>query len=94
MPKYKDMTKKVPVRVNERGLRIGESHHRALLSDVEIDQMFSDRGKGLSLRALAKKYGMSASGVKAILDGKRRGQIGERRDKTPTRRVKQKMVRC
>jgi hypothetical protein len=89
--------KKVPVHTNERGLRIGESHPRAKLTDKEVEQLIADRGPEdaplMSLSALAARYGMSKSGVKGILDGKARGQIGMHTDKAPTRKDRPKMVR-
>lgn len=89
--------KKVPIHTNERGLRIGESHPRAKLTDKEVEQLIADRGPEddplMSLSALAARYGMSKSGVKGILDGKARGQIGMHKDKAPTRKDKQTMVR-
>ena len=57
---------KKPIRVNERGIRIGESHPNARLSK---------------------------SGVKAICDGRSRGQIGPTVDAKPTVRVRVKRVR-
>lgn len=86
-------SKKTAIRVNERGLRIGESHPRARLSDAEVDQLLADRERGMSLAALGQKWGMSKSGAKAIVDGKRRGQIGPTVDKAPTQRIKAKKVR-
>jgi hypothetical protein len=89
--------KKVPVRVNERGIRIGESHPNARLTDAEVDQLLLDRGppgdRKMSLGALALKWGLSKSGVKAICDGKSRGQIGPRIDGKPTHYTKVKRVR-
>lgn len=88
--------KKVPIHTNERGLRIGESHPRAKLTDKEVEQLIADRGPEgdplMSLSALAARYGMSKSGVKGILDGKARGQIGMHKDKAPTKKDVQKTV--
>lgn len=85
------------VRVNERGLRIGESHPRAKLTDKEVEQLIAERGPedkpAMSLSALARRWGMSKSGVKGIIDGRARGQIGMHTDKAPTRKDKQPMVR-
>lgn len=86
------------VRVNERGLRIGESHPGAKLSDAEVELLLADRGDGpskggMSLGALAKKWGLSKSGVKGIVDGKRRGQIGPSVDKSPSKKLRVKKVR-
>ncbi len=81
------------VRVNERGLRIGESHPNAKLKDSEIDQLLADRERGLSLAMLATKYGLSKSGVKAIVDGRNRGQIGPTVARGPARAHPVKKVR-
>ncbi|MBP6465624.1 MAG: hypothetical protein KA324_16960 [Rubrivivax sp.] len=47
----------------------------------------------MTLSALARKYGMSKSGVKGILDGRRRGQVGPTVDKPPARRPRLPKVR-
>lgn len=66
------------IKVNERGIRIGESHPNARLTDLEVEQLIADRGPEsdprMSLRELAVKWGLSKSGVKAILDGRCRAQ--------------------
>lgn len=80
------------VRVNERGIRIGESHPNARLSDVEVELLRCDRDAGLSLSALASKYGLSKSGAKKIVDGVCRGQIGPTVHAAETRRAKIKKV--
>ena len=84
---------KKPIRVNERGIRIGESHPNPRLSDVEVELLRCDRDRGLSLGQLALKWGLSKSGVKAICDGRSRGQIGPTVDAKPTVRVRVKRVR-
>ena len=88
---------KVSVRVNDQGRRIGESHPHALLSDADVELLLVDRGPShaplMSLGALSLKWGMSKSGVKSIVDGTRRGQVGPRVEKAPTRKVPVKKVR-
>jgi hypothetical protein len=84
---------KAAVRVNERGLRIGESHPNARLSDADVERLHADREAGMSLGALAQKWGISKSGVKAIVDGKRRGQIGQRVQRAASNRTKGTRVR-
>lgn len=69
---------KEAVRINECGRRIGESHHRAVLTDAEVGQLLSDREAGMSLAALARKWRISKSGAKDLVDGRRRGQVGPR----------------
>lgn len=87
------MTKK-PIRVNERGIRIGESHPNARLSDVEVELLLGDRLYGnMSLGALATKWGLSKSGVKKICDGTCRGQVGPRKVAFETAKPKLPKVR-
>ena len=86
------------VRVNERGLRIGESHPNAVLTDMDVERLIADRGPEgeparMTLRELAVKWGMSKSGVKGILDGRRRGQVGPTVDKAPSKRMRHTKVR-
>lgn len=89
--------KRTAVRVNERGLRIGESHPAAKLSDAEVELLLADRGPDdaplMSLSALARKWGLSKSGVKGIVDGSRRGQIGPKVDRLPSRVPRRPKVR-
>ena len=66
------------VRINEDGRRIGESHPQAVLSDVEVDALLAERDAGATLSELARRWGLSKSGVKGIVDGRRRGQVGPR----------------
>lgn len=86
------------VRVNERGQRIGESHHNAVLTDSEVELLIADRGPEgeparMTLRELAIKWGLSKSGVKGILDGRRRGQVGPTVDKAQSKRTQRAKVR-
>ena len=73
------------VRVNEDGRRIGESHPQAVLSDVEVDALLAERDAGATLSELARRWGLSKSGVKGIVDGRRRGQVGPRVMRLPAR---------
>jgi len=66
--------------VNENGKRIGEDHHRAKLTDADIEQIFYLREAGLSIGAIAKKFddvpgGISKSTVFDVLKGRRRSQV-------------------
>lgn len=64
------------VRVNERGVRIGEGHHNAVLTDAEVVQLLADRGPdgapAMSYSALAKRYGVSKSCVASLVQGRTR----------------------
>ncbi len=73
------------VRVNEDGRRIGESHPLAVLSDVEVEALLAERDAGATLSELARRWGLSKSGVKGIVDGRRRGQVGPRVMRRPAR---------
>jgi len=77
---------KEAVRINECGRRIGESHHRAVLTDAEVARLLDDREAGMSLAALARKWRISKSGVKGIVDGSRRGQVGPTVNRPPSQR--------
>lgn len=74
------------VRVNEDGRRIGESHPQAVLSDVEVDALLAERDAGATLSELARRWGLSKSGVKGIVDGRRRGQVGPKVQREATKR--------
>lgn len=66
------------IATNEKGYRIGQDHPNAKLTDIEVAALIRDRGPEdaptMSLSQLAKRYGLSKSGVKGIIDGNRRGQ--------------------
>jgi hypothetical protein len=63
------------VAVNERGLAIGESHPRAVLSDHEVGLLLELRGEGMSMGWLAEKFEVSKSCVAKIVWGQRRAQF-------------------
>ena len=66
------------VAVNERGHRIGESHHNARYSDHEIELVWRMRAQGLSYGKLAALLEMPKSTVASILRGYRRCQFAVR----------------
>lgn len=71
------------VRVNERGRAIGEDHHRAKLSDADIDLILELRDGGMSYGVIASKLdhvpgGVAKSTVRDICTGRIRGQVGMR----------------
>lgn len=88
--------KPAAIRVNERNLRIGESHPRAKLTDAEVDQLVADRGPEvaplMSYGELAAKWGISKASVRDMIKGRRRGQVGPRVDREPTRKVRGQVV--
>lgn len=68
------------VLVNEAGRRIGQDHHRAKLTDDDINQIFALRELGLSYSKIAGKFddiegGISKATVRDVLTGRRRAQI-------------------
>lgn len=85
------------IATNDRGYRIGQDHHKAVLTDIEVEAMIRDRGPEdaptMSLSQLAKRYGLSKSGVKGILDGNRRGQAQRLVAKDETHKASAKKVR-
>jgi hypothetical protein len=67
------------VAVNERGYRIGESHHNAKLTQEEIDMIFYLHEQGLGTRTIAAKFDdgktVSRTTVRNVLKGRKRAQI-------------------
>lgn len=68
--------------VNMRGYRIGESHHRAKLTEEEIDTILYLRDAGLSYAQIAAKWDdgvrISKSTVRDICTGRTRAQTPDR----------------
>lgn len=66
------------VGVNERGYRVGESHHRSRLSDADVELIFYLRDAGLSFAKIARKFDdglrISESTVRDVCSGRIRGQ--------------------
>lgn len=66
------------VGVNSAGYRVGESHHRAKLTDADIETILYLREAGLSYRAIAAKFDagltISKSTVRDVCNGRIRGQ--------------------
>lgn len=69
----------VDIKVNERGLRVGESHPRAVLSDHEVELLLELRGEGYSYEWLAKKFEIHKQTVAKICRGENRSQVAYRR---------------
>lgn len=68
------------VLVNERGIPLGQDHHRAKLSNRDVDQIFELRELGLSYAAIASKFddiegGIGKTTIGDVLKGRRRGKI-------------------
>lgn len=81
-------TKLVPV--NERGYTIGERHHRAKLSDHEVDLVVQLLDDGMSERCVAQKFDISRRLVRDIKSGRCRAQSASgyvRGDRTSRERL-------
>lgn len=74
------------IAVNEKGLAIGESHPRAVLSDHDIGLLLELREEGYSMGWLAGKFEVSKSCVAKIVWGQRRAQhpVAFRRARGPS----------
>lgn len=75
------MSKK-QVAVNSAGYRIGEGHHRAKLTDDDVDLILYLRDEGLSYAQIAAKFddgiSVSKSTVRDICLGRIRAQLPDR----------------
>lgn len=85
------------ITVNENGMRVGQSHPNAVLSDVEVESLILDRGPDdaptMSYRELALKWGCSKSTVRDYLTGRRRAQTQKTVPGQASERTRQKKVR-
>lgn len=61
--------------VNDRGLRVGQDHPAAKLSNAEVELMLGFRAEGWSYRKLADKFEVSKSCVRWVVKGLKRHQI-------------------
>ena len=61
--------------VNDSGRVVGESHHRAKLTDHDVDLVRDLRDVGLTHTAIAAKFDVSRSAIQAICSLKRRGHL-------------------
>ncbi len=62
------------VAINDRGLRIGEDHRLAKLTNGEVERLLELRSEGMSYQQLAKIFEISKSGARQICKGRRRCQ--------------------
>lgn len=66
------------VALNEAGYRVGETHHRAKLTDADVDTILALREYGLSYREIAEKFDdgveISKSTVRDVCSGRIRAQ--------------------
>lgn len=68
------------VRVNEGGRRIGEDHHRAKLTDADVEQIIAMLDAGMGYRRIAAKFddiegGISKTTIAKIARGEIRAQL-------------------
>lgn len=63
------------VGVNELGMRIGEDHHNAKLTDAEVEMIRLLHGEGMSYTRLAAKFEIGKQTVADIIKFRRRGQV-------------------
>lgn len=66
------------VGVNDLGLRVGEDHANARLTNAEVDLLLTLREQGMSYSQLAEKFELSKSGVRKICKGINRCQCATR----------------
>ncbi len=76
------MTGKLPPRmiaVNERGMRIGEGHQRAKLTDAQVEEIRELFELGFhSYRRLARMFGVDRGTIRDYVTFRRRGQYADR----------------
>lgn len=66
----------IDVPVNEKGIRIGEFHHRSTISDADVDMMRDlHEINGRSYGQLARKYKLPVHTVAKICRYERRNQF-------------------
>jgi transcriptional regulator len=63
---------RITVGVNEKGVRVGEDHQRATLTDHDVELMRQLREEGLGYKRLAKMFDTSVRNVRDIVNYKRR----------------------
>ncbi|KAI3598730.1 Phage protein [Cupriavidus necator H850] len=66
------------VALNELGLRIGQDHQHAILTNAEVERVRSLRDEGLSYKVLAEKFEVSKSTIAMICRFERRAQTPAR----------------
>jgi len=66
------------VGVNALGIRVGQDHQNAKLTDAEIVMLLEFREQGWGYRRLAAKFEISRAHVRRIVSGRARHQIPTR----------------
>lgn len=62
------------VGVNEDGRRVGDSHHRAVLTDSEVHRVLDLHAEGIGYGRIASMMEVSKSQVRSIVKGRCRAQ--------------------
>jgi Mor family transcriptional regulator len=62
------------VAVNEKGLRIGEDHQRAKLTDADVERIRQLHADGMGYKTLARKFDVSPEAIRDIVKFRRRAQ--------------------
>ena len=62
------------VAINEKGRRMGEDHHNAILTDGEVDLIRQLHDDGMEYEAIADKFGISKVTVGRICRFERRAE--------------------
>lgn len=63
------------IRVNDRGYPVGQDHHRAKLTDHEVDLILELAADGMSYRTIADKFEISFRHVGRLVHGEKRSQL-------------------
>lgn len=63
------------VAINEQGLRIGEDHHRAKLTDAEVERLRQLHEEGIGYRRLAVIFEVNPTTVRDIVKFRTRAQL-------------------
>lgn len=69
---------KKTIAINDRGLRVGEDHQNAKLTNYEVDLLLQLRDDGWSYLRLAEKFDISKSQARNICKGRSRCQSADR----------------
>lgn len=65
----------IQVAINEIGRRIGHDHHRAKLTNGEVEMLLQMHSEGIGYRKLAGMFEVSKSQVRYIIKGSCRAQF-------------------
>ena len=63
------------LKINARGLRVGQDHHRAKLTDHEVDLIRELYGPGWGYGRLAEKFEVAKATIRDIVLCRKRAQV-------------------